>query len=177
MKKYILSAAIAAIAVTVIPSGAMARHNGQSERDYRNDKHEAKRAYREDRRDYRNDRRDDRRHYRQAQRAAWQDYNRYDYNRIDPRYGNYYADRYYRDGSNYQPHRLTYDDRVYRGQNGNYYCRRSDGTTGLIIGGAVGGLLGNSIARGSSKTVATIIGAGAGALLGREIDRGGVNCR
>ena len=38
------------------------------------------------------------------------------------------------------------NDRVYRGNDGRYYCRRSDGTTGLLIGAGVGGLLGNTIA-------------------------------
>ena len=33
---------------------------------------------------------------------------------------------------------------------GRYYCRRSDGTTGLIVGGIAGGVLGNIIADGSS---------------------------
>ena len=171
MKKFIISAAMAAVAITAIPSGAIAQPT-RAEREYREDVRDARQDYREDRRE---DRRDDRR--RAKQRAAWQDYNRYDYNRTDPRYGNYRAERYYRDGRYYQSRQLSYNDRVYRGQNGQYYCRRSDGTTGLIIGGAVGGLLGNSIARGGSKTVGTIIGAGAGALLGREVDRGGVSCR
>ncbi len=112
----------------------------------------------------------------QAQRD-WREYRNYDYNRYDPGYGNYYADRYYRDGRYYQPRRLGYRDRIYRGQDGRYYCRRSDGTTGLIIGGAVGALLGRELDRGGSRTVGTIIGAAGGALLGHEIDRGGVSCR
>ena len=172
MRNFILSAAIAAVAATSMPSVAVAQRSGSAEREYREDVREARRDYLEDRRE---DRQDDRR--RAKQRAKWQEYRRYDYNRADPRYGHYYADRYYRDGRYYQPRQLSYNDRVYRGQNGNYYCRRSDGTTGLIIGGAAGGLLGNQIARGGSKTIGTIIGAGAGALLGREIDRGGVRCR
>jgi len=100
---------------------------------------------------------------------------RYDYNRPDPRYSGYYANRYYRSG--YDPIRVTRATRIYRGSNDRYYCRRSDGTTGLIVGAAVGGLLGNQIGRGDSSTVATILGAGAGALLGRAIDRGDVSCR
>lgn len=107
----------------------------------------------------------------------WRRYQNYDYNRVDPNYGNYYADRYYRDGRYYEPRQLSRNDRIYRGSDDRYYCRRSDGTTGLIIGGAVGGLLGRSIDRGGSRAVGTIIGAGAGALLGREVDRGGMRCR
>jgi hypothetical protein len=115
--------------------------------------------------------------WRAKHRDEWRDYRRYDWDKHDPRYGGYYADRYYRDGRYYQPRRLTYNDRIYRGRDGRYYCRRPDGTTGLIVGGAIGGLLGNAIDRGGSRIVGTIIGAGAGALLGREIDRGEVRCR
>ena len=68
-------------------------------------------------------------------------------------------------------------DRIYRGYDNRYYCRRDDGTTGLIVGGILGGVLGNIIAPGDSKVLGTIIGAGGGALLGREIDSGDVVCR
>jgi hypothetical protein len=101
----------------------------------------------------------------------------YDYDRPDPAYNGYYADRYYRDDRIYTERRLADEDRIYRGQDGRYYCRRSDGTTGLIIGGVAGGLLGNALAPGDSKTLGTILGAGAGALAGQAIDRNSVRCR
>lgn len=108
----------------------------------------------------------------------WRDYRHYDYNRPEKRYGDrYYADRYYRDGRYYKQRRLTYNDRIYRGNDGRYYCRRNDGTTGLIIGAIGGGVLGNIIAPGDSKTLGTIIGGGLGAVVGRSIDRDGVSCR
>jgi outer membrane lipoprotein SlyB len=66
---------------------------------------------------------------------------------------------------------------VYVGRDGRYYCKRDDGTTGLIVGGLAGGVLGNIIAPGGSKTLGTILGAGAGALAGRAIDRNDVRCR
>src|SRR3546814_6125657 len=72
----------------------------------------------------------------------WRRYRGYDWNRYEPGYSYYYADRYYRDGRYYQPRRLTRADRVYRGGNGRYSCRRSDGTTGPIIGGLAGGVIG-----------------------------------
>jgi uncharacterized protein YcfJ len=72
---------------------------------------------------------------------------------------------------------LGRNDRIYRGSDDRYYCRRDDGTTGLIIGGVAGGVLGNIIAPGSSKTIGTLIGAGAGALIGRAIDDRDVVCR
>ena len=67
--------------------------------------------------------------------------------------------------------------RIWRGDDGRYYCRRDNGTTGLIIGGAVGALLGRSLDGGRNRTVGTILGAAGGALLGREIDKGSLRCR
>lgn len=57
------------------------------------------------------------------------------------------------------------------------YCRRKNGTTGLVIGAAVGGLAGNEVAGRGDKAIGTIIGAAGGALLGREIDKGRRRCR
>ena len=104
-------------------------------------------------------------------------YRGYDWNRPDPTYGGYHADRYYRDDRRYRERRLSRNDRIYRGQDGRYYCRRNDGTTGLIVGGLAGGVLGNVIAPGGSETLGTIIGAAAGAAIGREVERDGARCR
>ncbi len=108
---------------------------------------------------------------------AHREYRRYDHNRPDPAYNGYYADRYYRDDPSYRERRLARNDRVYRGENGQYYCRRSDGTTGLIVGGIAGGILGNIIAPGGSKTLGTIIGGAGGAVAGSAIDKNGARCR
>jgi hypothetical protein len=75
-----------------------------------------------------------------------------------------------------QPQALSRDDRIWRGDDGRVYCRRKNGTTGLVIGGAVGALLGREIDGGRDRTLGTIVGAAGGALLGREIDRGGMKC-
>jgi len=91
--------------------------------------------------------------------------------------GKFYADQHYRDGAHYTPTRITRNTRIYRGGNGRYYCRRSDGTTGLIAGIAIGGILGNRLGDGDSALLSTILGAGVGGVLGREIDRGNVQCR
>ncbi|MFN9928536.1 MAG: hypothetical protein ACK53I_16530 [Phenylobacterium sp.] len=94
----------------------------------------------------------------------------YDYNRPDPSYGGYDAGRYYRENSAQRERRLSRNERVYRGQDGRYYCRRSDGTTGLIVGAIAGGVLGNILAPGGSETLGTSLGAGAGALAGPAMD-------
>ncbi len=101
----------------------------------------------------------------------------YDYNRPDPSYNGYDAGRYYREDSRRSERRMSRRDRIYRGQDGRYYCRRSDGTTGLIIGAIAGGVLGNQIAPGDSEVLGTVLGAAAGALVGQAIDRGETRCR
>lgn len=60
----------------------------------------------------------------------------------------------------------------YRGNDGRLYCRRSNGTTGLVVGGVAGVLAGRAIDTGGDRTLGTLGGAAAGALLGREVDRG-----
>lgn len=102
----------------------------------------------------------------------------YDYNRFEPGYRRYDPARYYRwDDRYYHQRRMGRYDRIYRGYDNRYYCRRDDGTTGLIVGGILGGVLGSVIAPGDSKVLGGIIGAGGGAILGREIDRGDIVCR
>jgi Glycine zipper 2TM domain len=73
--------------------------------------------------------------------------------------------RYYRDG--------YYNGPTWRDNRGRYRCRRSNGTVGLLVGGAAGALIGREIDGGRDRTTGTIVGAAAGALLGREVDRGG----
>ena len=72
--------------------------------------------------------------------------------------------RYYRDGQYYGP--------TWRGRDGRVYCRRPNGTVGLLVGGAAGALIGRQIDGGRDRTAGTIIGAAVGALVGREVDRG-----
>lgn len=95
-----------------------------------------------------------------------------------PAHGKRAKDRIYDDrGRYYEPRRIGRDDRIWRGRDGKYYCRRDNGTTGLIIGAGVGALVGRELDGGRDRTVGTILGAAGGALLGREIDRGSLQCR
>jgi len=109
------------------------------------------------------------------------------YRRAPDPYASGYADdddrvvydpsRDYRAGNQYRERTLSADERVYAGYDGRYYCRRSDGTTGLIVGGAAGGVLGNVIDGGRSRVVGTLLGAAGGALAGRAIEQNQVRCR
>ncbi|MDT8279180.1 MAG: glycine zipper 2TM domain-containing protein [Erythrobacter sp.] len=93
-----------------------------------------------------------------------------------PAYGKRAKDRIYNDRGYYlEPRRLSRNDRVWRGDDNRYYCRRDNGTTGLVIGAGVGALAGAELAR--DKTLGAVIGGVAGGLIGREIDRGELRCR
>lgn len=89
----------------------------------------------------------------------------------------YSRDNYRRGYGN--DYRSSYRDtpRSWRGNDGRYYCRRGNGTTGLLIGGAAGALLGRGIDGGRDRTLGTVLGAAGGALLGRQVDRGSSSCR
>ena len=68
--------------------------------------------------------------------------------------------------------------RVWRGNDGAYYCRKRDGTTGLIVGAAAGALLGRAVDTRGDRTLGTVIGAAAGALLGKRVEQGtSATCR
>ncbi|MGD9811122.1 MAG: glycine zipper 2TM domain-containing protein [Sphingobium sp.] len=77
----------------------------------------------------------------------------------------------------YQPRVLTRRDYVWRGDDGRYRCKRSDGTTGLIVGAAAGALLGRAIDTRGDRATGTILGAAGGALLGKAIDSGELHCK
>jgi hypothetical protein len=159
MKTFLMGLVIAAsMAPALIATPAAAQNQRQIEREYRQDVRQARRDRREALRD-------------------WRQARRYDYNRLEPGQRAYYADRYYRDDRSYRERRLGRNDRIYRGSDNRYYCRRPDGTTGLIVGGAAGALLGNAIDGGRSSILGTLIGGAAGAALGREVERGQLRCR
>ena len=90
--------------------------------------------------------------------------NRYRYDERNYSQQGYYGEPVYR------------NTRVWRGNDGRTYCRKQDGTTGLIIGGAAGALIGREVDGGRDRTLGTILGAAAGALIGKEVD-GGTRCR
>lgn len=93
-------------------------------------------------------------------------------------YGKRAKDRIYDDRGYYiQPRRITRDSYVWRGRDGKYYCKRENGTTGLLIGAGVGALAGHELAGRGDKTLGVLLGAAVGGVIGREIDRGNLSCR
>lgn len=157
MKKTLLALAAFAATAAALPITPAFADQSWSNRDDRNDRRD----------DRRNDRRDDRRDDRRADRRD----DRRDY-RNDRR------DRIYDSRGRYsQPRRIDRNSRLWRGNDGRYYCKRDNGTTGLIIGAGVGALAGNQIAGNGDRTIGTILGGVLGGALGREIDKGDLQCR
>lgn len=64
-----------------------------------------------------------------------------------------------------------YKYREWRGRDGRLYCRKSNGTTGLVVGAVGGALVGRTIDTHGDRSAGTLIGAVAGGLAGREIER------
>ncbi|MBV8687556.1 MAG: glycine zipper 2TM domain-containing protein [Alphaproteobacteria bacterium] len=101
-------------------------------------------------------------------RADDRGYRADDYPRDDFR-TDYDAARDYRADARYPERRLGARDEVYRGSDGRYYCRRSDGTIGLLVGGVGGALFGNVVDGGRNRTAGTLIGGALGALVGTAV--------
>ncbi|HZU51951.1 MAG TPA: glycine zipper 2TM domain-containing protein [Sphingomicrobium sp.] len=110
----------------------------------------------------------------QRYNGDWNRVRAYDYNNPEPGHSPYYADRYYRPGPEYV---MSRGDRIYRGRDGRFYCRRRDGSTGLVVGAAIGAVVGNSLRLGGSSTLGTILGGAAGAALGSSVDSHRLRCR
>jgi len=157
LKNAALALIAASTVATAVPASAATASHGSAavvatewNQGWNGDRWEHNR----DRRDWRGDRGD---------RYYGRGYDRSDYRGNDR---GYYGDPVYR------------NTRVWRGNDGRAYCRRSNGTTGLLIGGAAGALLGREVAgRRGDRTLGAILGAAGGALLGREVDQGGSRCR
>jgi hypothetical protein len=170
-RKLPLLAAVAAVAIGGLSAPVSAQgYDAQRRWDAAQERYRAETArYEEERDRFYSSRRGgyDRRGYRGSS---------YDDDRFATDYD---AARYYRDDSRYTERRLSSNDEVYRGSDGRYYCKRSDGTTGLIIGAAAGGLLGNVIDGGRRRTAGTLFGGALGALLGRSVEQNNndIRCR
>lgn len=110
-----------------------------------------------------------------ADPPPWAPAHGYREHRYQDSYNNgYYAPYQYRRGYD---RRLSYNDRVWRGNDGRYYCRRNDGTTGLVVGAGLGALAGSAIASHRDQALGIILGGVAGGLAGRSIDRNSNNYR
>ncbi|QIG55175.1 glycine zipper 2TM domain-containing protein [Altererythrobacter sp. BO-6] len=96
-----------------------------------------------------------------------------------PAHGKRAKDRAIYDSRGYyiEPRRISRDSYIWRGRDGKYYCKRDNGTTGLVIGAGVGALAGHELAGRGDKTLGALLGAAIGGVLGREIDRGNLQCR
>lgn len=93
----------------------------------------------------------------------------HDRERYEREDGDRYRDQDYRSAGN--------NVRYWQGDDGRYYCKRSDGTIGLLAGAALGALLGRAVDTRGERVTGTVLGAAAGALIGNELARGRTRCR
>jgi Ni/Co efflux regulator RcnB len=172
MKTRLLVLALATVASIAAPAAAQ---NRSEEDRWRS----AQRRYDQEQRRYDQERANFERERDLYDQAVNRDRYRYrsDNYRSDNYRTDYDAADYYRDDPRYQERVLGPQDEVYRGSDGQYYCRRSDGTTGLIIGGGAGALIGNAIDGGRSRTAGTLVGGVLGALIGRSVEQSQIRCR
>jgi hypothetical protein len=63
--------------------------------------------------------------------------------------------------------RYHYNGKVWKDSHGRWRCKRSNGTTGLIVGAAGGALVGRAIDTHGVRATGTILGAVGGAIIGR----------
>lgn len=113
-------------------------------------------------------------HWAKAHGKRYKDRHRHRHHRADRvRVVRVYDDR----GYYVTPRRISRNSYMWRGNDGRYYCRRDNGTTGLVIGAGVGALAGHEIAGRGDRTLGAILGGAVGAIIGREIDRGSLRCR
>ncbi len=59
----------------------------------------------------------------------------------------------------------------WRGSDGRIYCKRANGTTGILVGGAAGVLAGRSVDRRGDRIAGAVLGGALGALLGPHVQR------
>ncbi|HEX4847473.1 MAG TPA: glycine zipper 2TM domain-containing protein [Novosphingobium sp.] len=76
-----------------------------------------------------------------------------------------------------RPKRTSNGIQYWRGEDGRYYCRRGDGTVGLLVGAALGALIGRAVDNRGERATGTILGAAAGAFIGNELAKGPTRCR
>jgi len=88
------------------------------------------------------------------------------------------AERIYDKRGRYlEPRTISRNSYVWEGDKGRYYCRRDNGTTGLVVGEALGAFAGHELAGEGDKTLGAILGAFGGGMLGQVIDQGELKCR
>ncbi|PZU50725.1 MAG: hypothetical protein DI568_02955 [Sphingomonas sp.] len=153
--------------------------------DSRWDRDNNRREWQDNRHDKRNDRANDRRDRnnaynqgyrdgRQVQARQSQQYRGNSYGWQQPNYNSRYVNNSY---PTYRGAAVRGSQPYWWGQNGQVYCRRQDGTAGLLVGALAGGTLGNMIAKQGDKTLGSVIGGTLGAVLGNEIAKGNARCR
>jgi hypothetical protein len=105
----------------------------------------------------------------------WRTFRNYDVGRVEEGQRRYEPTRYYRDSRYYQERALGLGDRLYRENTQRFYCRRPDGTVGVVSGEAGLGV-GNFIGHWDAKPIGALINGSERGRLARAVDRGRLIC-
>jgi len=98
----------------------------------------------------------------EAERRPTRAFRTYDWNHPDPATGGYFAEDYA--GYGPDPETLGGSDRIYRGRNGHYYCRRYDAST-QPLDRQSDKMLGEALPIGESALLRTIASPALNALM------------
>ena len=60
---------------------------------------------------------------------------------------------------------------TWRGEDGRLYCKRPNGTTGIVVGGGGGAMAGRAFVGQGARGNGTMLGGALGTLLGRQVER------
>ena len=94
----------------------------------------------------------------------------------DPWAGDYASHYRPASGDGHPPDYLDYNDRVYRGEDGAYYCQRTDGTLGLVVMAEGGALPPELIAPGRSGKLGSVVARPGGGAIREAIERHALRC-
>lgn len=100
--------------------------------------------------------------------------NTFDHDRPPPG-RSYFADDFFRRPTgNDSERRLLADDRIYRGRDAHFYCRRPDGTTGAVTGAGMSSV---RLANGQSGLILLVLSDAAGRPIDANSSQGELRCR
>lgn len=79
--------------------------------------------------------------------------------------------------SPYAGHPMSYNDRIFAGEDGRFYCQRHDGSLGLAVMAGGGPLPANLLRQNRSAKLGALIGSDGGTAVRHAVDAGALICR
>ena len=86
-------------------------------------------------------------------------------------------DAHYTEATADEGHALGYNDRIFAGEDGRFYCQRRNGSLGLAVMDDGSALPNNFIRPGQSVKLGMVVGSEGGAAVRHAIDARALTCR